>query len=470
MNNTQSHKTLECLHPWYSMDVSFAGFSKVGCCPYKGRPYPMPNPDKPDLRALWNGEWFQRLRQGFAVSGHMAKGCVGCRQNKTIDTFIVPHHINQRQRQNLATLLNEARNHRIRSEGLPSRYSFCFTPRCNLKCIMCSQHDSRDHAAQQELSATALLEQEDVLAHASSILVSGGEPFVSGECIRFIQALCEHPHLRNIELEIITNGLLLDRVLPFLKQKEQLKLHISLDGIGSTYERVRRGGNWKRVSSQIEKVLGLRNETGRNWTISSSCILMRSTVDGVPDFIRWCLKRNINVVLQELMATRETDDENLILKPELLQQLPAWRVRLQEAETMLHQAARPELASRISSYRQRLEKSATEKKPLTFSQIEPDVSGCPVLTGKTVVIWGTGTNYQWCWAHWLQQNLPHISFCGFVDSEPERHGIIMDGFRIHAPTDLLTLNPDTLIVAAQIVWRHEIIDAARMMGYKGEII
>lgn len=450
----------DCLIPWYGMELSYAGFMKTSCCEFLGRPFKLDSNRDNKISTLFDGDWFKRIRSAFANNHLEGSGCERCIYQRPKGLIKQPlDDLNPRQMANYEACINsyEARDACI--THLPVRYSLCFTAACNLQCVMCSQFESRDATKGIELSSDFLLSNKKALSVAISALVSGGEPFVSKNCRAFINAVCQDPLLEDLHLHIVTNGQLLNEMQPVLNSKSVLWLHVSLDGVGNTYETVRRGGSWERVRKNIQIFNNKKMQLGKEkWKLSASSVLMKSSLPGLPGFILFCKENDIEIVLQPLMVTRENNNEDLINseadKIEIKQALGY----IDEAMTLIDQQKNVAAVYHLKAYRKHLVKASREigKK----SSARPPTSPNPEdLRGKKVAIWGTGTNYEWCWAGRLKKMLSDIDFVGFVDNDPDKWGKEIDGFPVYYPQALENrIKPEVIIVAAQIVYRDEIID------------
>jgi len=458
-----SSKRVPCIYPWLSLDIGYSGYAKVGCCEYKGKPFEI-SLDAIDIEEIWRNGWFRKLRQGFDGDGRHPEGCRGCAKLVSPAIFSPYPEWSAPQRMNFDDCHTDRDALVDIPEGVPARYSFCFTPRCNLDCIMCSQHDSRESSKVKELSADSLLRNRRALSRAAMILVSGGEPFVSRECVKFIEAMCLEDDFSSVALEIVSNGILLDKVLPTLEHKERLTQHVSLDGVGPVYEKIRKGGSWKRVSGNMERFLESRERLGRkHWNLTTSAVLMKSSLEGLADLVAWCVDRDIRVGFQALMPTRETYGEDVLGRPSLLEDIPGWEASLAKAIDTLDKAGWIDEQRNLEAYRDRLMTAKETEKVSTHVDYQA-FSNEPARFSRKLAVWGTGSNYRFCWADWLREHVGEFDFVGFVDNDATRQGTLLDGYPVMSPEELVALAPDTVIVAAQIVWRDEIIEQMREVG------
>lgn len=461
--------------PWLAMGLSYSGHIKSGCCEFKGSPLLVDLTKPLDIPSIWNGEWFQGLRMAIRDGCMVDYGCRGCHHMKQglPELPEKPGGINEIQWANYAQAHEDRVAMNLTTEAVPMMYNICFTPRCNIKCIMCSQQDSREHAGRDEFSCELLMDNVEALSRASSILISGGEPFVSRECLKFLDQLCSHPNLLDVEARIVTNGLLLDKVMPKLLNKRRVNVHVSLDGVGDVYEYVRRGASWKRVSGNIERFLELKQKHGLdNWHMTVNCVLMKSTVLGLPDFIRWNKERGITFNLNPLMSTRESFDEDLVNNKRLMLETDGIEEAIAEAEGLLAQPGSGFAEDHFKTYMRSVRKgSKIGKLDISGAKSFEQFLESGELKGKRVAIWGTGTNYRYCYEDWLNENQDFIEFIGFVDNNDALWGTEIDGHPVYPPGELPGLAPEYLFIATQIVWRDEILqqiadyDCANMKIY-----
>ncbi|MCB0402262.1 MAG: GTP 3',8-cyclase MoaA [Flavobacteriales bacterium] len=102
------------------------------------------------------------------------------------------------------------------------------TERCNLRCFYCMPEEGielseKSHVLSHE--EVIYLAKEFVALGVNKIRLTGGEPLVKKNVEKIIRELADLP----IQLSITTNGILLDKYLPLLKECGVKKLNISLD-------------------------------------------------------------------------------------------------------------------------------------------------------------------------------------------------------------------------------------------------
>lgn len=458
--------TYNCLHPWTGLNIAFNGNVKVDCCYYRYNAFRW-DPDGPlDIRSAWNNDWFQRLREIFLRDSLEGTGCHGCPEIYTMEEPPLANldGFNAAQKANYELAIESYRAGSPTTESLPSYYFLDFGRRCNLNCIMCTQNDARKSEARDQLSCDALMAQADVLSKALEFKLIGGEPLAIPECRKFIEHLTTDDRLMDVRMRMITNGQFLDEFLPMFENRDKISLSISLDSSGDCYEKIRLGGKWDKVSSNIDQLLESRERLGRQWDVAVTGVLMKTSIGGLPEFVTWCLERGLAPNFQYLFHTRKTATEDVLTYPELLEEVPGWREKIQSAIEICQSHGEDFVGERLEIYLGAAE-AAWERRGKDVAQAASlgQQLNAEDFHGKRVAIWGTGSNYRICLAKWLADNLNAIDFVGFVDNDPFRWGESVDGHTVLAPGDLSELDGlDVILIAS--AHRKEIAEQIRSLG------
>ncbi len=127
------------------------------------------------------------------------------------------------------------------------------TDRCNLRCTYCMP----DHPHHAEREDVLTFEEIDRLVGAAvslgwrKVRLTGGEPLVRKDCVQLVSLLARHKRGSNggprlHELVMTTNGVLLSRYAPALKEAGLDRLNVSLDTLDR--ERFRRITGYDRLA------------------------------------------------------------------------------------------------------------------------------------------------------------------------------------------------------------------------------
>ncbi|MDH4568572.1 radical SAM protein [Pseudomonas sp. BN414] len=171
------------------------------------------------------------------------------------------------------------------------------TAACNYACTYCVPDGKRLVAAQDELSAEAMVRGVAYLIEAAGIerlRITGGEPLVSPKLDPFLRAVSK---LGLEDISLTSNGQLLSRKLPLLLDCGIRRLNISLDTLDADeFRGIARGGDLATVLQGLEeaKAAGLK--------IKVNMVPLRGkNLDQVLPLLDYCLERGFELRFIELM-------------------------------------------------------------------------------------------------------------------------------------------------------------------------
>lgn len=171
------------------------------------------------------------------------------------------------------------------------------TAACNYACTYCVPDGKRLVAAQDELSAEALVRGVTYLIEAAGIerlRITGGEPLVSPKLDAFLHGVCR---LGLRDISFTTNGQLLSRKLPLLLDCGIRRVNVSLDTLNAdAFRRIARGGDLATV------LKGLDEARAAGLKIKLNMVPLRGqNLDQVLPLLDYCLTRGFELRFIELM-------------------------------------------------------------------------------------------------------------------------------------------------------------------------
>ncbi|WP_434728670.1 GTP 3',8-cyclase MoaA [Pseudomonas soli] len=171
------------------------------------------------------------------------------------------------------------------------------TAACNYACTYCVPDGKRLVAAQDELTADALARGVAYLVEAAGVerlRITGGEPLVSPRLEAFLGAV---GGLGLEDISLTTNGQLLARKLPLLRDAGIRRLNVSLDTLdGTAFRRIARGGDLASV------LTGMAQASDAGMAIKVNMVPMRGqNLDQVLPLLDYCLERGYELRFIELM-------------------------------------------------------------------------------------------------------------------------------------------------------------------------
>lgn len=177
--------------------------------------------------------------------------------------------------------------------------------KCNLKCRHCSnatQNESKEIASVKVKEIVNQLTEHGVKV----IVLSGGEPFL----YQSIQEIVDYIYNRNINVQINTNGVLLQNHIGWLqKYKHLLTLQISMDGYDAdTYKFIRQSDCFENVIQNI------RSATAIGINVELKTVFSKKTASHYKSF--QILSKELNVPISYGYIARQgraIDNEEICL-------------------------------------------------------------------------------------------------------------------------------------------------------------
>ena len=182
---------------------------------------------------------------------------------------------------------------------------------CNLKCIMCSPHDSSmwtpEHKKVYPLFQSPLIKKQmkwdtelhentwyenpefwnevyDQIPNIKQLYFAGGEPLLIKEHKILLLEIIKRGYAKQISLRYNTNGILVnEEIIEIWGQFKKVKVGVSLDGLGPRGEYIRYPLNWKTV----EQNLVLLDNAPDNIQTNIAMAVQILNIKHVPDFIKW---------------------------------------------------------------------------------------------------------------------------------------------------------------------------------------
>jgi len=171
------------------------------------------------------------------------------------------------------------------------------TAACNYACTYCVPNGKRLMAAEDELSGLELLRAVELLVAATGIdklRITGGEPLLSPKFDDFLLGVMRLPLA---DVSITTNGQLLERKLPVVRESGIRRINVSLDTLDpDAFRRIARGGDLATVQRGIDGLL----DAGVKLKINMVPMRHHNREQILP-LLDYCLERGIELRYIELM-------------------------------------------------------------------------------------------------------------------------------------------------------------------------
>jgi len=191
---------------------------------------------------------------------------------------------------------------------------------CNLKCVMCSPHDSSqwvgDHKKMYPLfQAKELKEQMSwdrkefnnkwhenpdfwkemyaQIPNLKQVYFAGGEPLMIREHKWFLEEIIRQGYADKILIRYNTNGLLVDdEIIELWKKFKKVKVGFSIDAVGDRNWYIRYPSDW----DTIERNLHILDNTPDNIHVSIATAIQVLNIKHLADFARWKIEQNFKKI------------------------------------------------------------------------------------------------------------------------------------------------------------------------------
>ena len=201
---------------------------------------------------------------------------------------------------------------------------------CNLKCVMCSPHDSSRWVPEHKkifplFQHTELKRQMDwdstqfnnywhenptfweemyaQIPNLKQVYFAGGEPLMIKEHKSFIEEIIRQGYQDQILLRYNSNGILVnDEIIELWKKFKKVKFAVSLDATDQRNYYIRYPTEWDTVVKNLHKL----DATPDNIQVSIATAIQILNIKHLPDFAKWKIEQNFRKInLQNVMEGME---------------------------------------------------------------------------------------------------------------------------------------------------------------------
>lgn len=349
INSPQAFKSSDvsatfCVLPWIHLSTRPNGHMRVCCTAnassasatndkkYGGEVGILKNDDgKPanlnhtDLLDGWNNSYMKDIRSKM-LKGEIPASCTKCfkeegaghRSKRNWETEYWAKRID------VPSLIKETRE----DGSVPPRLYYVdlrLGTKCNLKCIMCSPHDSslwvsdwnKLYPKIENESLRGIMRWEnkgkvdgasydwhqnnsafwnqlyEQIPHMKQLYFAGGESTIIEEHYTLLEECIKRGEAHHIELRYNSNAVEIpERLLKLWDSFQRVRFHFSLDSIGEMNEYIRYPSKWNNTVAQLHRL----DQTGDNVEITIACAVQILNIYYIPDFIRWKLSQNFKKI------------------------------------------------------------------------------------------------------------------------------------------------------------------------------
>lgn len=274
----------------------------------------------------WNSDYMKSVRRTM-MDGNIPSSCTKCfnEESKGVVSKRMWETTSWMERGlNPSELLNSTRSDGSYKEEL-KYLDLRLGHTCNIKCVMCSPHDSSKWVADWKVLEPQLEDPEvkrqmqwdkgsfdnkwheneifwdqlyKQIPYLEEVYFAGGEPLMIKEHKKFIEEIIRSGHNKHIRLRYNTNGILVDEELIDLwKHFDLVKVGVSIDAHTDRNNYIRYPTHWETV----ERNLHMLDNTPDNIRPSIATAIQMFNIKHLPDFIHWKVSSEFKKVNTEIV-------------------------------------------------------------------------------------------------------------------------------------------------------------------------
>ena len=279
-----------------------------------------------DLKTAWNSPYMKQVRKDM-LEGKIPPSCKKCfkEEKSGYQSKRIWENRLWFKRFNMKKLLQQTN----KDGQIPDKIYYVdlrLGTKCNLKCIMCSPHDSSlwvtdwnklypdiENPSLKELMTwpnkgkvhgasyswykdnqhfwNQLLDQ---ISNMKQIYFAGGESTIIPEHYELLETCIKKGYAKNIDLRYNSNAVELpDQLFRLWNHFKSVMFHFSLDSIFEKNDYIRFPSQFSQLETQLKRL----DQTPPNVSVTISCAIQILNIYYVPEFIKWklsCRFKKIN--------------------------------------------------------------------------------------------------------------------------------------------------------------------------------
>lgn len=278
-----------------------------------------------DLLSGWNNQYMKSIRLQM-LDGEKPPSCLKCYREEGAGHRSKRNWETQYwwKRVDVKKVLQETT---LTGEVPPQLYyiDLRLGTKCNLKCVMCSPHDSSmwvkdwkelhpnivNPALKETMNwansgkvdgATYNWHQNNPafwdqlyqqIPHMKQLYFAGGEATIIREHYKLLEECIRRGEAHHIELRYNSNGIEMpESLFELWNHFERVRFHFSIDSIGEMNSYIRFPSQWDQINRQLHRL----DQTGENVEVTIACAVQALNIYYIPDFIRWKLKQGFKKI------------------------------------------------------------------------------------------------------------------------------------------------------------------------------
>jgi MoaA/NifB/PqqE/SkfB family radical SAM enzyme len=272
------------------------------------------------IEEVWNSEHMKTTRLQM-LNNQIPTSCTKCfeEESKGIVSKRQWESVVWKERLNVESIVAETTDDGSLPVSIPY-FDLRLGNLCQLKCVMCSPHDSsawiKDWKLQYPKYTTIELKQDqkwddrnrdytwyqkgsfldtmkDQAQYIKELYFAGGEPLLIPEHYKILEFMVETGNASNCVLRYNSNGLELpDKLFELWKHFKQVKFNFSIDALGTRNDYIRYPSKWNDVVANLERL----DNTPDNIIVNIACAVQVLNILTISELIHWKDSKNFKKI------------------------------------------------------------------------------------------------------------------------------------------------------------------------------
>lgn len=271
--------------------------------------------------SAWNNNYMKSVRKTF-LEGNIPASCTKCFEEETngvVSKRLWEMYEWNRDNLDFAQLIKDTQEDGTVPEVI-RYFDLRLGHTCNLKCVMCSPHDSsrwvQENAELVSRTKSPIVikqiewndkqfdnywyEKEEFweqiynqIPNITQLYFAGGEPLMIKEHKKFLLEIIKRGYNKQISLRYNSNGIFVNQeIIDIWAQFKQVRYAFSIDAITDRNNYIRYPADWK----QIEESLWMMDNSPDNIHCAIACAVQILNIGHIIDFAKWKLSQGFKKI------------------------------------------------------------------------------------------------------------------------------------------------------------------------------
>jgi hypothetical protein len=271
------------------------------------------------IEEVWNSDYMRNVRQTM-LAGDRPNSCLKCYKEEDIgiNSKRLWETAEWKDRIDIDSIVNQTKDDGSLPVNIPY-FDLRLGNLCQLKCIMCSPHDSsgwiKDWKVQNpnykhpELridqrwaidydytwykKGSFINSMKSQVKNIKELYFAGGEPLLIPEHYKILEFMVETNNAKNCILRYNSNGLdISDRLFNLWHHFKEVRFNLSIDAVGDKNDYIRYPSKWDELTAVANKL----DNTEDHIIVNIACAVQLLNIMYIDDLVKWKLDQKFKKI------------------------------------------------------------------------------------------------------------------------------------------------------------------------------